>query len=161
MTYTAGGVTHVAFYGKQMTRLEDHERIPVPPYTPPNCLRCPISIPMHKVSCTFHIPTSGTSQRTKLRVAHHPETLSNRSHRRPVRIPRDAQRRRERAVLGVRRQRLGDKSFGQQPYRAEMHQDRAPVLVNAEVGVVHVGLGEHHAVAADADGSHHLLGPVR
>jgi hypothetical protein len=46
-------------------------------------------------------------------------------------------------------------SFGQQPYLREIHQDHLPVLVDAEVAGVHVGLGEHEAIT---DGRQLLLG---
>ena len=53
---------------------------------------------------------------------------------------------------------MRDEGFGQQPYRREIHQDRLPVLVDAEVAGVHVGLCEHEAITAYFDGRQLLLG---
>ena len=51
-----------------------------------------------------------------------------------------------------------DKGFGQKPYLPEIHHDRLPVLVDAEVAGVHVGLGEHEAITAHLDGRELLPG---
>jgi hypothetical protein len=47
-----------------------------------------------------------------------------------------------------------DEGFGQQSYIREIQQDRLPVLVDAEVAGVHVGLGEHESITAYLDWRH-------
>ena len=53
---------------------------------------------------------------------------------------------------------MRDEGFGQHPYRREIHQDRLPVLVDAEVAGVHVGLCEHKAITTYFDGRQLFLG---
>lgn len=47
---------------------------------------------------------------------------------------------------------MRDEGFGQQPYLREVHGDGPPVLVDAEVALVHVGLAEHEIIVAYLDG---------
>ena len=46
---------------------------------------------------------------------------------------------------------MRDEGLGQQSYLREIHQDRLPVLVDAEAAGVHVGLGEHEVITAYLD----------
>jgi len=46
---------------------------------------------------------------------------------------------------------MRDEGFGQQPYRREIHQDRLPVLVDAEVAGLHVGLHSAPLAGDEAD----------
>jgi hypothetical protein len=47
---------------------------------------------------------------------------------------------------------MRDEGFGQQPYLREVHEDCPPVLVDAKVALVHVGLAEYETIVAYLDG---------
>ena len=71
---------------------------------------------------------------------------------------RQAQSDGDRGKAFLRKHGIRDEGFGQQPYLREIHQDRLPVRVDAEVAGVHDGLGEHEAIIAYLDGRQQLLG---
>jgi hypothetical protein len=71
---------------------------------------------------------------------------------------RQAQSDGDRGEAFLRKHGMPDEGFGQQPHLRKIHQDRLPVLVDAEVAGVHVGLCEHEAITAYLDGRQLLLG---
>ena len=86
-----------------------------------------------------------------------PDTKQSQSSRPDSNLPTSPRRRRWGRVCGPK----GYGGFWKQPYIAEIHQDRPPVLVDIEVGVVQVGLGEHYAFTTNIDRKHLLLGLMR